>query len=113
MMVSIISIFELRLTCLSANGKNRLGAQETEDTEGGWSPSTQTVLGGWGKIRLFPMRSSGSGRNRAKTPSKNFCGGYFEKRISERIFARLRTQSVLVGLLAFKPSETRKAESNY
>ena len=29
------------------------------------------------------------------------------------IFERLRTQSVLVGLLPFKPSETRKAESNY
>ena len=37
-----------------------------------------------GRDSPLPMRSSGKGRNLAKTPSKNFCGGHFEKRISVR-----------------------------
>jgi len=38
----------------------------------------------------------GVDKTEQKKPFKNFCGGRFEKRILERIFARFRTQGVSV-----------------
>jgi len=58
------------------------------------------------------MQSSASGRNRAKTPFKNFRGGHFEKEFMEN-FCEVEDAECFGGFATVQTPETRKAESGY